>query len=107
MREPSISSSRGVEAARTNVYNIIVFCVAGGFLLWGLLPLKNGQITTGPLFAGLLYLAFGLALRQNHPIARARFWCLAALPVAITPLGFVVLVGTAILTIRLRKTSAK
>jgi len=93
-------------AGSLHLPSVAVLVVSGILLMWGLLPLMNGQLNLGPALAGLLYLAFGIALLQDHPVARARLWSLAAFPVVVTPIGFLIFIGTVALTVRLRKGSA-
>ena len=88
---------------RTRSMLILVVLWACYFLIWGLMPLRSGQIVPGPLISGLLYTVFGLAIARGAPLSCSRLWFLAALPVGFTPAGLFVLVGTILVTIRLRK----
>jgi hypothetical protein len=66
----------------------------------------NGQVVLGQLLSGILLLAFALAIKDRKPISRAPLWCLAALPMIITPLGLTMFVLIATYTFFLRRQPA-
>jgi len=84
-------------------YPVVAFTFAALLLLWGLF----GGIRLGPILAGLLYTAFGLALQRHDPLAQGRYWCLAAFPVVLTGAGMFLFVATIVLTARIRSESSR
>ena len=111
----SRADKRGVPTGRENSDPKIVdptsarfftfpFAIAAYFLILGILPLVNGQLVPRYFFGALLYFAFGLAIRLGHPIAKGRFWWLAAIAGGglATPEALVFLAGTVLLTRKLR-----
>lgn len=91
----------------SKTYVVLVFAIATLLLLAGLWPARNGQVIPGYLISSVLYLAFGFALAQNHRLARARFWWLAALPIALAPLGLIILIATTVLVGAIRRGGRK
>ena len=97
-------SRKTAPRAPSLLYGLIAFSMSALFFIAGLGPLVRGQFVPGFTTSGFLYLAFALAITQNHQLARAKHWWAAALPSVITPLGLFALIGTMAMSVQLRKT---